>query len=198
MTLPKTCHTWQYSSAAGSTLEQTLKLNPTAPVPIPSQSQHLIRILHTALNPVDHKPAEHFLFGRMLPIPALATPGIDFAGIVVTPAIDSALREGTLVFGVAAKSPFAAGALSEYAACEAETTVIVPEDVSAVDASTVGVAGLTALLYPAVRQARRSRPDQRRQRRRGHVRHPDCQGAGVQSDCDLLDAQCRAVSKSRR
>ena len=77
-------------------------------------------------------------------MPNPATPGIDFAGRIVTPASGSNLVAGQLVFGMAGSSPFNAAALAEYAASPVGGVVAVPEGVEAIDAATVGVAGLTA------------------------------------------------------
>ena len=97
---------WQYNSVS-SGLEKNLKLN-NIPPPIASASQNLVRTIAVALNPVDYKPAEIPLIGRLL-VPRAATPGIDFAGVLVKPASSSDLKAGQLVFGVAGTKPFAAG-----------------------------------------------------------------------------------------
>jgi NADPH:quinone reductase-like Zn-dependent oxidoreductase len=143
---------WQYTSVKGG-LEKNLKLNPAAPLPTPNADQHLVRMIAVALNPVDYKPAEIPFLGRWL-VPNPATPGIDFAGRIVAPAVGSALKPGQLVFGAAAKTPFAAGALPKYAVTEKKTTVALPEGVSPVDAATVAVGALTAYqsIVPNVRK----------------------------------------------
>lgn len=132
---------WQYTTTKGG-IENNLQLNQ---VPLPQQKpdQHLVQILTAALNPVDYKPAEIAIFSRFA-IPKPATPGIDFAGRIVTPAAGSALKPGQLVYGTAGISPFAAGALREYALTELKGTVALPEGLSQKDAATIGVAGLTA------------------------------------------------------
>lgn len=96
-----------------------------------------------ALNPVDYSPAEIPILGRLI-VPKAATPGIDFAGLLIRPATDSDLKAGQLVFGTPSGSPVAAGALSEYAATEISSMVAMPEGLDPVDASTIPVAGLTA------------------------------------------------------
>ena len=137
---PTVMRAWQYSSTKGG-LEKNLAINSSAPLPKPKQDQHLVKIIATALNPVDHKPAE---------IPGVvyfikpATPGIDFAGSIVTPAPGSSLKPGQLVFGVAGTSPVAAGALREFAVASMKGTVALPEGVDPIHGATVGVAGLTA------------------------------------------------------
>lgn len=122
-----------------------MKLNISAPLPKPSTTQHLIRVIAAALNPVDYKPVEGIPLVKLLAAPGAATPGLDFAGVVVKPANGSKLRVGDVVFGVAGPgTPFAGGALSEHALSVEGNCVVVPEDVEPVDAATVGVAGLTA------------------------------------------------------
>ena len=105
---------WQYSTTSGG-LENNLKLNTSAAIPTLKKDQHLVRILATALNLVDTKPAENPIISRLL-ISKPATPGIDFVGRIVTPAAGSALKPDQLVFGFGAVSPFAGGCLREYTA----------------------------------------------------------------------------------
>ncbi|EON64844.1 hypothetical protein W97_04078 [Coniosporium apollinis CBS 100218] len=138
---PSTMKAWQYTSTKGG-LAQNLRINPEAPLPKPKPSQHLVQVLAVALNPVDYKPAEITLISYLIPKPA--TPGIDFAGRIVTPATGSPLKPGQLVFGMAGTNPLAGGALAELALAEKETTVALPDGVDPVDAATIGVAGLTA------------------------------------------------------
>ena len=137
-----TIKAWQYSSTNGG-LEKTLKINLSAPLPKPKPDQHLVQVIATALNPIDYKPAEIPLAGRLL-VPKPATPGIDFAGCIVTPATGSSLKRGQLVFGVSGTSPFAGGALSEFNIAGNKGTVALPDGVDPIDAATIGVAGLTA------------------------------------------------------
>ena len=141
---PSTMRAWQYSSVTGG-IDKTMKINPSAPVPKPKSDQHLVQIIATALNPVDYKPVESipgvFRFGVSKP----ATPGIDFAGTIVKPAQGSPFKPGQLVFGCSgASGPLAGGALREYSTTGKESTVAIPQNVNPIDASTVGVAALTA------------------------------------------------------
>lgn len=145
-----------------------MHLNPTAPLPSPKPTQHLIRVLACALNPVDYKPVEALPFVKRFLTPHAATPGLDFAGVVVrvseTAGSDSEgktareIKEGDIVFGVAGTgTPFAGGALSEYAVSKAGNCVLVPEGVDPVDTATIGVAGLTAYqsIVPFVKRGSR-------------------------------------------
>jgi NADPH:quinone reductase-like Zn-dependent oxidoreductase len=139
---PSTVKSWQYSSTKGG-LDKNLNINPSAPLPKPKPNQNLVQVIATALNPVDYKPAEVPLVGRLI-VPKPTTPGIDFAGCIVTPATGSSLKRGQLFFGASGTTPFAGGALSEFTLTEKENAVALPNGVDPIDAATIGVAGLTA------------------------------------------------------
>lgn len=139
---PSTIRAWQYTSTKGG-LENTLRLNSSALLPKPKPNQHLIKVIATALNPVDYKPAEIPYLGRLI-VPKAATPCIDFAGIIVTPANGSSLKPGQLVCGGCGTSPLAGGALSEFAIATIQNVVALPDGVSPIDAATIAVAGMTA------------------------------------------------------
>lgn len=132
---------WQFTQTAGG-LENHLALK-TVPLPIPKPDQHLIQILATALNPVDYKPAEFPVVGRLL-VRRPATPGIDISARIITPAAGSMLRPGQLVFGAVSSSPFIAGGLAAYAATNQNLLLPIPNGVDPIDAAGVPVAGLTA------------------------------------------------------
>jgi len=100
-------------------------------------------VIATALNPIDYKPAENPFISRLI-VHKPATPGVDFAGCIITPAIGSPFKRGQLVFGASGTSPIAGGALAEFTFTESKNTVAVPEGLSPVEAATIGVAGLTA------------------------------------------------------
>jgi NADPH:quinone reductase-like Zn-dependent oxidoreductase len=143
-TLPNTCRSWQYTKTHGG-IEKHMKINRAAPVPSPKPHQHLVQVIAAALNPVDYKPVEGLPLVKRLATPHAATPGLDFAGVVVKPAQGSNVKKGEIVFGVAGPgTPFAGGALSEYAISGEANCVPMPGGVDPVDAATVGVAGLTA------------------------------------------------------
>ncbi len=156
MAFPRsTMRAWQYSSTKGG-IERNLTLNSSAPLPKPKPNQHLVLVIATALNPIDYKAAEIPLVGRLL-VPNPATPCVDFAGCIVTPAIGSPFKRGQLVFGASGTSPFAGGALAEFTVTELKNTVALPEGLSPVDAATIGVAGLTAYqsIVPRVKKGDR-------------------------------------------
>ena len=152
---PSKMKAWQYSTARGG-LDNNLKLNDNAPVPTQKEDQHLVRVIATALNPVDYKIAEVALASRFA-IPKPATPGCDFVGRIVKPAPGSQLKANQLVFGMTAGSAFAGTGLAEYTVTSKEGTVPVPEGVDPVDAGIIGVAGMTAYqsIFPHIKQGSR-------------------------------------------
>ncbi|KAK3716481.1 hypothetical protein LTR37_006377 [Vermiconidia calcicola] len=133
---------WQYETIDNG-IENSLKLSTSAPVPTPKPNQHLVRIIATALNPVDYKPAEVPLMRRVA-IPNQATPGIDFVGRIAKPASGSPLKVDQLVCGMAGASALAGAALAEYDVADIKAVIAVPEGVDPVDAGSIGVTGLTA------------------------------------------------------
>lgn len=133
---------WQYSKASGG-IEKNMKINPSATVPEAKPTQNLVEVIAVALNPVDYKPAEIPIIGHWI-VKKPATPGLDLAGRIVTPAAGSSFKPGQLIFGISGNSPIAGGALRQFTTTESETTVPLPEEVNPVDAATIGVAGLTA------------------------------------------------------
>ena len=139
---PLTHKAWQYTSTSGG-LEKNLKINPSVRTPTPAQDQHLVKVIATALNPIDYKPASIPFIGRFLR-PKFATPCSDIAGRIITPAAGSSLKPGQLVFGASGKSPIAGGGLSEYAVCQNDHISAIPEGIEPKDAACVPVAALTA------------------------------------------------------
>jgi NADPH:quinone reductase-like Zn-dependent oxidoreductase len=139
---PLTMKAWQHTTASGG-LEKNLKINLSAPLPVPNSSHHLVQIIATALNPVDYKPAEVAILRRIL-YPRIATPCLDFAGCIVTPATGSSLKPGQLVYGISSMTPWAGGALAEFSLANIGTTLALSEGVDPVDAASLGVAGVTA------------------------------------------------------
>lgn len=146
--IPKTMRAWQYSKTAGG-LEKNLTLQDAVPVPAlptnPNNTQLLIQVLSTSINPVDYKAPETGFLSRMV-FGSPATPGTDFCGRVVQiagPADDSAgFGVGDLVFGRAGFQQH--GTTGEYTIAPAKDVARLPEGVSPDDAAAVGVAGFTA------------------------------------------------------
>ncbi|KAH6884482.1 putative zinc-type alcohol dehydrogenase-like protein C16A3.02c [Thelonectria olida] len=140
-TIPSTFRSWQYSSTAGG-LEKNLALN-TIPMLQPKASQHLVRIIAAGLNPADYRLSE-FQFLHRVAFPKPASPGNDFAGYIVQPAVGSTLKPGQFVFGGAGTNFMYGGSLSEYAVASVDNVVPIPTGLSTLDAAGISIAGLTA------------------------------------------------------
>ncbi|KAI0804385.1 hypothetical protein GGR55DRAFT_314729 [Xylaria sp. FL0064] len=161
---------WQYTKV-GKSLASSLTLNPHArrlPTPL-AADKLLVRVTHMSPNPADHKIPE---IGRLASLALTrsltATPGMDYAGIVVevgskvnapfassstsSPSISPAhtYKPGDAVFGRVEQTPF--GTLGEYIQPYAEGCVPLPPGVSPAAASTLGTAAQTAyqVLHPFV------------------------------------------------
>lgn len=174
-----------------------MQLNPSAPLPKPSPTQHLMRVIAAALNPVDHKPVESLPLVKRLAAPGAATPGLDFAGVVVKPAEGSTVQTGDVVFGIAGPgTPFAGGALSEYAVSGEGNCVVVPAGLDAVDAAAVGVAGLTAYqsILPHVQAGERC--SLMGERWDGVLWNPDRESEGLLRGDELFREECGVMSES--
>ncbi|MEO8500719.1 MAG: NAD(P)-dependent alcohol dehydrogenase [Vicinamibacteria bacterium] len=112
--------------------------------PTPGDDQALIRVRAAALNPLDWRlmsggpPVVRFLLN--LGKPRIKRPGVDFAGEVeaVGPNVTQ-LKPGDAVFGGCK------GAFAEYVCASESRAVLKPENMTFEQASSVPVAGLTAL-----------------------------------------------------
>ncbi|CZS88327.1 uncharacterized protein RAG0_00051 [Rhynchosporium agropyri] len=131
-----------------SSIESTLHLNPSTPIPsnassLPNNSA-LIKVSHASLNPVDLKASESFIF--RLPIIGSKAPHIpscDFSGTVISTNILPHLKPGDRVVGFTSIPNF--GTLAEYVVVEgSENIALLPDSVSLKDAATLTVAGQTA------------------------------------------------------
>ena len=123
-------------------LEQTLTVGTDVPLPknaIPLPPDHVVvRVAFTSLNPMDFKVAEAPLLGTFI---FKGIPCLDFAGIVVASNVPH-LKERQAVFGQT--QPMNFGACAEYVVVAGELCMPVPSGVRLEDASTIGIAGLTA------------------------------------------------------
>ncbi|KAJ5057644.1 NADPH:quinone reductase-like protein [Bipolaris maydis] len=128
--LPTTMRAWQWTTCT-TTLESAIRINESAPLPTShhplSAGESLIRVYAATLNQVDYKFAELPLISR-LAIRKPATPGLDFAGRIVSTGPDCGFKVGQMVFGkLEPKSQF--GTLGEYVVGSRKGTVSMPEGV---------------------------------------------------------------------
>jgi NADPH:quinone reductase-like Zn-dependent oxidoreductase len=130
----------QWSEISGG-LEKSLNFTTAAKLPNGAQplgaTGTLVKVAYAAINPVDHKLPEFPIVNRLL-FSRPATPGLDFAGTVVSSHL-AHLEPGQRVFGQAKT-----GSLAEYAVVEKASIAPLPDNVSFRDAATLGVAGITA------------------------------------------------------
>ncbi|KAF1926841.1 oxidoreductase domain-containing protein [Didymella exigua CBS 183.55] len=141
MSIPTIMRAWQWSTCK-TTLEAALTLNSSAPLPTRplSPGECLIHVHAASLNPVDYKLAELPVIGCMA-IPMPATPGLDFAGVIVKTSPESSLEVGQRVFGkLEPKQQY--GTLGEYIIGSKAGTVPLPEQISFEEGATMGVCGL--------------------------------------------------------
>ena len=117
--VPATIKAWQYTSASPS-LDKTLKLVDSVPLSTLGANESLVKIEAASLNPVDYKLPESVPFPVNKVFPSPATPGADFAGVLVS-TNDPKLKqfEGQRVFGHNSPAPKKHGALGEYSIIQA-------------------------------------------------------------------------------
>lgn len=144
--IPSSMRAWQFAQATGG-LERNLKLNNTTPLPLKAKtlgaSEILVKIISTALNPVDYKIAETPFIGR-LALGTNVSPGLDFAGTVAATGSDSKdLKVGQVIFG-RLDGPTKFGTLAEYTIAPRKGCVHLPEGVSPDDGACIGTTGITA------------------------------------------------------
>jgi len=137
--IPSTMRASQWTTSGG--IEKNLRLNSHAALPKNAKSlpadHTLVQVLYTTPNPIDWKMADTLPFIFSKP----ATPGLDFAGKVVTSTLPH-LKPGELVFGKTEPPVF--GTLGEYVVVGKQGVVPLPDDVPPKQAACVGVVGLTA------------------------------------------------------
>ncbi|KAK3389931.1 hypothetical protein B0H63DRAFT_464539 [Podospora didyma] len=145
-----TMKAWQYASVDGG-LEKNLVLNDDVPLPKLSvrgrDTELLVEVISASINPSDYKLPELGLIFRAV-VGSPATPGVDFCGRVVktTPLVDS-FQVGELVCG--RLDPSQHGSLGQFVTAPTRVCTSVPSaGVTTHQASTVGVAGITA--YQAI------------------------------------------------
>lgn len=112
------------------------------PVPVPANDEVLIKVFAAAVNPVDWKIRKGNL-RMMLSKKFPKTLGIEFSGIIEDVGSGvTGFRKGQRVF---AGKDYEGGGYSEYAVAKAGRTVLIPDSISFEEASTMAVAGMTAL-----------------------------------------------------
>jgi NADPH:quinone reductase-like Zn-dependent oxidoreductase len=112
------------------------------PRPVPKPDEVLIRVLAASINPVDWKIRKGNL-KMMLSKKFPKILGIEFSGVVEDTGENvHDFTKGQRVF---AGKGYEGGGYAEYAVAEASKTIVIPDSISHEEASTMAVAGMTAL-----------------------------------------------------
>ena len=143
--IPSHIKTWVYSEYGNT--EEILKFDPNVPIPDIKEDQVLIKVVATALNPVDYKRALGYFKNTVSPVPSV--PGYDVAGVVVR--VGSKVRKfkvGDEVYGdineYAVNNPKTIGTLAEYTATEEKLLAHKPSNLSFIEAASLPLAIITA------------------------------------------------------
>ncbi|MEU1387242.1 MULTISPECIES: NADP-dependent oxidoreductase [unclassified Nonomuraea] len=113
-----------------------------APPPRARDGEVLVRVVASALNPVDDKTREGAIGDGAPPLPM--TLGWELAGIVVD-SRDDALPVGERVFGMSHQLGTGRGTWADLVAMPVGSLAVAPSAVSLVEAATLPLPGLTAL-----------------------------------------------------
>ncbi|GAA2276763.1 NADP-dependent oxidoreductase [Nonomuraea roseoviolacea subsp. roseoviolacea] len=113
-----------------------------APVPRPSDGEVLVRVVASAINPVDDKTRDGAIGEDAPPLPM--TLGWELAGVVVD-SRTAALPAGERVFGMSHQLGTGRGAWADLVAIPATSVAVAPLTISLVEAATLPLPGLTAL-----------------------------------------------------
>jgi NADPH:quinone reductase-like Zn-dependent oxidoreductase len=144
--MTSTMQAWEYSTIQ-DTLEKSLVLNSSAPIPSKSslsKDQVLVEVITASINPVDYKLPESGLTGKLM-IKRPASPGRDFSGrVVAVHPSNSTLKEGQLVFGAFGSPTTQFGTLRQFTVIRSSDCAILPKGVDADHAAAVGTAAMTA------------------------------------------------------
>jgi NADPH:quinone reductase-like Zn-dependent oxidoreductase len=114
------------------------------PKPTPSDTQVLIRVEASSVNPIDWKRASGSM-RLLMPVSFPAVPGYDVAGVVaeVGRRAADAFPVGTRVHARIAEAQ--GGACAEFALAGIEVTTRMPEGMSSAEGAALPLAGMTAL-----------------------------------------------------
>ncbi|MGR6919524.1 NADP-dependent oxidoreductase [[Actinomadura] parvosata] len=111
------------------------------PEPRPADAEVLVRVIASAINPVDDKTREGAIGEGTPPLPM--TLGWELAGIVVDPG-PSGLPVGERVFGMSHQLASGRGSWADLVAMPAASLAVAPSSASLVEAATLPLPGLTA------------------------------------------------------
>lgn len=124
------------------------ELRSDIPLPKPSPTQLLVKVIYAAINPVDVFTTQFGLLVESWPF----VPGSEASGVVVKAGSDAIsplgdhFKEGDLISGCVRLGVAGHGTFAEYFLLDAEVAMPKPKDLSLASAATVAVGSLTAFL----------------------------------------------------
>lgn len=113
-------------------------------MPEPTDRQLLIEVTTASLNPFDSKLRQGFMKDA-IPLNLPVTLGVDFAGILQDNTTDGELESGDEVYGSANIAGGGSGAMAEYAAADNGRIARRPTNISATEAASLVLTGVSAL-----------------------------------------------------
>lgn len=111
--------------------------------PVPSDTQVLIKVFATCVNPIDIKLRKHPLSNFVRPLPKI--PGTDVAGIVVQSPPNCEFLEGQKVFAMMPMLFWNFGACAEYACVPISLLSPMPSEMSMAGAASLPLVSLTVV-----------------------------------------------------
>ncbi|KAL1591504.1 hypothetical protein SLS60_011896 [Paraconiothyrium brasiliense] len=125
-------------------VERNLYLFSSVPKPKPSDTEVVVEVFSTTVNPIDYKILELDLISK-LALRSPVTPGLDFSGRIVE--VGSAadhLKPRDVVFG-SCNGVFGHGALAHFVQVSQDTVALAPQDAKADDLAAIAIVGMTTL-----------------------------------------------------
>lgn len=124
---------------------EVVEITNQAPMPALSDGSLIVKVHAAGVNPVDWKIREGYL-QKMVPLQFPATLGGDFSGVVVEVGKDVLnVKQGDEVYGQAIIVGGGSGSFAEFASTRAEHVARKPTSVSHTEASSLPLAGISAL-----------------------------------------------------
>ncbi|XPS91987.1 hypothetical protein M3J09_001394 [Ascochyta lentis] len=136
-----TMNAWQCRTFSGP-VEDNLFLSDSVPKPSPSDTEVVVEVYNTTINPIDYKILElGFISNAIFRSPV--TPGLDISGRVVEVGskVDQ-FKIGDLVWG-SCNGVFGHGALAQYVQVSQDTLALAPDGVKAEDLAAIATVGMT-------------------------------------------------------
>ncbi|KAF3041399.1 hypothetical protein E8E12_009656 [Didymella heteroderae] len=134
---------WQCNTFSGP-IERNLYHSSSVPKPKPSDTEVLVEVFSTTVNPIDYKILELGVIPRLVLHPPI-TPGLVISGCVigVGSKVDR-FKLGDIVFG-SCNGVFSQGALAQFVPVSQDTLALAPEGVEPDDLAAIATVGMTTL-----------------------------------------------------